>query len=152
MHRIGETLLIFIFNFISLTQNHALWFWQKNNHSQLNRLRRSRDDNFVCTGIMRIRIYPDPSLMGSISIICTCLSACVYRVLLKRGTENGTENGTEWKTEWSGKYAMRYTYTCVKHRYTIFVWITPLSHWQCICTMHHKIELSFSRVKEIWNT
>ena len=57
-------------------------------------------------------------------------------VLLKRGTENGTENGTEWKTEWNGKYAMPYTYTCVKHIYTIFVWITRLSSWQCRCTVY----------------
>ena len=45
-----------------------------------------------------------------------------------------------------------YIYTCVKHRYTIFGWITPLSHWQCRCTIYSpKVVLTFSRIKEIEN-
>ena len=73
-----------------------------------------------------------PIILAIRTTVVPIIFAIRKGVLLKRGTENGTE----WKTEWIGKYAMPYTYTCVKHIYTIFVLISRLSHWQCRCAIY----------------
>ena len=53
--------------------------FQKNNHSQWNRLRRSQEDSFVCTVTIRIRIYPDPSFMGKEDGTLSVFYVHIYR-------------------------------------------------------------------------
>ena len=128
--------------------------WTKNQPLILNHNRKRLETKLVVTPIA-ISEHERNSHLASTLPWYTCdlnigllFSPTMKRVLLKRGTENGTER----KTEWNGKYAMPYTYTCVKHIYTVFVWITLFRTDNVyVLYISHKILLSYSRVKEIWN-